>query len=302
MRVLVGFDGSEGARDAVAVARLLGNDDAEVLLVNVLPYGAPPGIAYSLLGYESPAEIRELFDDARAMLPGVAVETRTYTGDSAAHVFADLAEAGEADLVVVGSPHRGAFGRALIGSVAERLLHGASVPIVVAPHGFAARPIKSLDSIAIAYDGGPESKLALARAESIARIAGAKLQILTAISPAVPMPSAVGYTPPLGFDADELIAEAISAVDPALETKGRRLGGPPATAIAEACADVDMLVTGSRGYGPLGRVFVGSVSSSLICKAPCPVLVVPRSEVGERIPGTESSDPQEAMHERIGER
>ncbi|HVQ59494.1 MAG TPA: universal stress protein [Solirubrobacterales bacterium] len=292
MRVLVGFDGSEGARDAVALARILGGEDSEVLLVNVLPYGSPLPVAYSLLGYESPAQVRELFDQARSMLPGVSVETRTYTGDSAAHVLTDLAEAGEADLIVVGSPHRSAVGRTLIGSVAERLLHGASVPIAVAPHGFAARPAKGLDLIAIAYDGTPESKLALRRAEALARAARAKLRVLTVSAPAVPMPGGAGYAPVLGFDAEGSIAEALAAIDPAIETEGRRLAGPPAEAIAQACGDVDLVVSGSRGYGPLGRVFVGSVSSSLICKAPCPVLVVPRSEVSSRDPEVESRSSQ----------
>jgi nucleotide-binding universal stress UspA family protein len=35
-------------------------------------------------------------------------------------------------------------------------------------------------------------------------------------------------------------------------------------------------VTGSRGYGPLGRVVVGSVSNRLMTASACPVLVVPR--------------------------
>lgn len=60
--------------------------------------------------------------------------------------------------------------------------------------------------------------------------------------------------------------------------EGDLLGGPPAETLAEACEDgVDLLVAGSRGYGPLSRVLLGSVTTQLIGMAPCPVLVVPRS-------------------------
>jgi nucleotide-binding universal stress UspA family protein len=41
--------------------------------------------------------------------------------------------------------------------------------------------------------------------------------------------------------------------------------------------DVDVLVCGSRGYGPVRRVLLGGVSSRLIRRAGCPIVVVPRS-------------------------
>jgi nucleotide-binding universal stress UspA family protein len=279
MRVLVGFDGSAGARDAIELTRVFCSAEGdEAILVNVLPYGGPLPVAYSLLGYQDSAEVREFFTEARAALSGIAVETRTYTGDSAAHVITDLAETASMDLVVVGSPHRGALGRTLIGSVAESLLHGASTPIAIAPHGYAAR--NGLEVIAIAYDGSAESKLALKQAEALAGSANAKLRILTVASLTVPVPGVVAYTPPIGLDTGELIEEAVAAIDSRVEIEERRLTGPTASALAEACAEgVDLLVAGSRGYGPLGRVFIGSVTASLICKSPCPVLVVPRSRV-----------------------
>jgi nucleotide-binding universal stress UspA family protein len=47
--------------------------------------------------------------------------------------------------------------------------------------------------------------------------------------------------------------------------------------LADQAADADLLVTGSRGYGPLRRVLIGSVSTPLMHSAPCPVMVVPRT-------------------------
>ena len=37
-----------------------------------------------------------------------------------------------------------------------------------------------------------------------------------------------------------------------------------------------LLVVGSRGYGPLRRVLLGSVSTELVRSAPCPLIVTPR--------------------------
>jgi nucleotide-binding universal stress UspA family protein len=45
----------------------------------------------------------------------------------------------------------------------------------------------------------------------------------------------------------------------------------------KASERLDLLVLGSRGYGPLGAVVLGSVSNALVRTANCPIVVVPRS-------------------------
>jgi nucleotide-binding universal stress UspA family protein len=44
--------------------------------------------------------------------------------------------------------------------------------------------------------------------------------------------------------------------------------------------NVDVLVCGSRGYGPVRRVLLGGVSSRLIRSAQLPLTVVPRATTG----------------------
>jgi nucleotide-binding universal stress UspA family protein len=280
MTVLVGFDGSDGGRDAVALAKVLdGVLGTDVLLVHVLPLDDLLADPYGLLSAEKLPESKDLFRAPLRTLAGLDVDTRSYTGGSPARVIHALAEEEDVELIVVGSPHRGAIGRALIESVGENLLHGSSRPLVVAPRGYAAAEHGEVASIAVAYDGTAEAKLALKHAEALARAAGARLRVLTVAEPAMPVPTGVGYAPALGFDAEALIEEALAAVGPDVQTKSRRLAGRAATALAEACEDgVDLLVAGSRGYGPLGRVFAGSVCAKLICEAPCPVLVAPRPQ------------------------
>jgi nucleotide-binding universal stress UspA family protein len=277
MRLLVGYDGSAGGEDALELARVLGElEGASALVVAVLPYGPLP-VTYALLAGEEEEETAPLLANARDRLTGLEVETRAYGGGSPAGVINDLAEAEEVSTIVVGSPHRGPVGRALIGSVAAGLLHGAPCAVVTAPRGYAETRHQPFTTIAVAYDGTPEAKLALAHAQRLAEKTGGSLRILTVSSPPVALPGVVGYTPSLPPDAGEVNRRAVESVPQPVSAEGEVLAGPAAKTLAEACEDgVDLLVAGSRHYGPVTRVLLGSVSSQLIHEAPCPVLVVPR--------------------------
>lgn len=276
-KILVGFDGSDGGRDALGLTRALASiSGATVVVAAVLPYGPFP-VGFEELEEDAAAWAEPLFEEARESLAGIAVESRGFGGGSPAWVMTYLAEEEGIDTIVVGSPHRGAVGRALIGSTAESLLHGAPCAVVAAPRGYAAEAPASLQLVAVAYDGTAESKLALHRAEALARETGAAIRVLTVVSPPVAMPGVVGYTPALPPEPEKILEEATSTLDPKLTVDGRCLTGPVATTLAEACEDgVDLLLAGSRRYGPVMRVLLGSVSTQLIHKALCPVMVVPR--------------------------
>jgi hypothetical protein len=74
------------------------------------------------------------------------------------------------------------------------------------------------------------------------------------------------------------LTEAEAAVrDDGLEVTGALLDGDAAAELSKATVHLDLLVLGSRGYGPLGAVLLGSVSNTLVRTARCPVVVVPRS-------------------------
>jgi nucleotide-binding universal stress UspA family protein len=209
---------------------------------------------------------------------GVETEARRFGGGSAAEAMSDLAERERFDAIVVGSPHRGPVGRAFLGSVAEGVLHGAPCAVFVAPSGYADSGHGPFGLIAVAYDGTPESKAALLRARAMAETSRASLRLLTVVAPPVALPGAAGYAPVEPSEPDEVLAEGVSEAGTKVTVEGRKLDGPPAPALAQACEDADLLVAGSRGYGPVMRVVLGSVSSRLIAEAPCPVLVVPRPQ------------------------
>jgi len=54
------------------------------------------------------------------------------------------------------------------------------------------------------------------------------------------------------------------------------LDGDPLTLLRDASADLDLMVLGSRGYGPVRTLLLGSVSRAVVRDAACPVVVVPR--------------------------
>lgn len=274
----MGYDGSDGGKDALELTRVMAEaTGASVLVAAVLPYGPLP-IPYEMLEEEEAERATPLFEEAKKLLGGVEVETRAFGGGTPAGVINDLAEREGVATIVVGSPHRGPIGRALIGSVADGLLHGAPCEVTVAPRGYAGEEHGPFRTIAVAYDDTPEARAALRRAEEIARACRATIVVYTVAAPAAVVPGATGYTPAIPPQAGAIVTRAVKSVDEDLAATGRALAGVPAGSIAEACEEVgaDLLVAGSRGYGPVLRVLLGSVSTQLVHRAPCPVLVVPR--------------------------
>jgi nucleotide-binding universal stress UspA family protein len=277
MRLLVGYDGSEQGQDALELARVLGSQgERTAVVVTVMPYDPLP-ITTAELERDAAAEAEPLFEHARERLEGIEVETRAFGGGSAAGIIGDLAEREQVDLVVIGSSHRGAIGRALLGGVGRGLLNGSPVPVAVAPHGYGAQGHGPFGLIAVAYDGTPEAKQALNFARWLAKAHHSSLRVLTVVAPPVALPGVVGYAPVEPPEPEKVLEEGLRSIEPSLSAEGRQLSGPPAETLAEACGDrVDLLVAGSRRYGPLARVLLGSVSAKLIELSPSPVLIVPR--------------------------
>ena len=218
---------------------------------------------------------------------GIAVECRELSATSAARALHELSEAEDAGLLVVGSTQRGAVGRVLRGSTAERLLHGAPCPIAIIPPGWEAGA--GLNTIGVAYVASEEGHEALIGGYALARRAGAALRVLTAVKAglAVYGETEARTAERRGRDADEIEGELRVQAEEALRRATDALGGDVAVetdAFVEDPADVlirvsehlDLLVCGSRGYGPLRAVLLGGVSRRLTAEAQCPVVVVPR--------------------------
>ena len=269
--IIVGVDGREGGEDAIALARLMGGADADLVAVCV---AVLDGQITRAVNRDYEAVVVEGADETAAK--AAAEHEGLRVADAvAASVGAGLHEAAgreRADLIVVGSCRRGRVGRILAGDDARETVRAAPCPAAVAPVGFAKSP-RAFARIGVGYDGGPESTAAVEAARALAGRAGRTVNALDVIivpNWSVP-PSGVVY-----MTIDEERAAAQERMDRLEGVTGEVRTGSPFKELEAFSAEVDLLVVGSRRHGALGRVVMGSAAESLSRNAHCPVLVVPR--------------------------
>lgn len=294
--IVIGYDGREGGGDAIALAERLRDPRQGMLcLVSAYPVTTLPAEPLAMTERRDIVELEAeaSLTEARMLLAAdVPVHVYAVPAASPARALTELAERDGADLVVIGSSHRGKIGRVVPGITAERLLHGAPCAVAVAPRCYAGDELRH---IGVAYDGSPEAEAALDTAEAIALECGAALTCYFVIEPpgwidgmiaagtGAEWPSKI-----LQRHARQLLTAVTDHAPEGIELETRLLRGEPAEQIARKAADgLDLLVLGSRGYGPLRRALLGTVSSRLVREAMCPVLVMPRSAVvPRRVPAT----------------
>jgi nucleotide-binding universal stress UspA family protein len=216
-------------------------------------------------------------------VPAERIHTAVEANPSPAHALHDLAETEHASIVVVGATRTGHAGRVLPGATAERLLHGAPCPVAVVPDGYRTTPHPAIRRIGVAYDCSDESKAAVSAAVDAARALGAELEVIGVVSAELYGAPAMMGGPSYIIVREDVVrivkegVDALVAELPAeLNAEGITLEGDPAEQIASRTADLDLLIVGSRGYGPLRSVLVGGVSGRVARDAQCPVIVVPR--------------------------
>jgi nucleotide-binding universal stress UspA family protein len=206
-------------------------------------------------------------------------EPEVVEATSAARGLHDLVEIEKADLLVLGATHHGWAVSAVRGTVALRLLHGSPCAIAIASR----RPLpEGRLSVGVGYDEEHESAYAMEVAAGVARNIGGTLRVINAVEEPGP-----GH-PEFGTDALRQAADnAITRAEENIRQLGRQLDlpegvepivatGSASDALIEATKDLDLLVVGSRAYGPVRSVLLGSVSTPVLQHASCAVLVVPR--------------------------
>jgi nucleotide-binding universal stress UspA family protein len=274
--IVVGCDGSEHEANAIALAQqLLDPVGGRLILVNAF---SPSTLAFDYSGWLAERS-DEILERAEANVQyGVTCERRRASGPSVAAALNGIAESAHADLIVLGDAHRGLD--LLARGTARGLLHGAPCAVAVAAPNQAER-FGAAPRICVAYDASAEAHLALDAAYRIAVATAATVQLCLALEPYL---FATGFAvgPAVGFDEareNEARAEldaAVALAPEAVAAAGQVLFGPAAHTIADAANDADLLVAGSRGFGPLHRVMVGSTSSGLLADGRTPLLVTPR--------------------------
>lgn len=211
------------------------------------------------------------------------VEFRTVPSSSAAGALHAEAERERAQIIVVGSSHRGTMGRMLLGTVSQEALDAAPCAVAVAPAGLADNREFRFSRIGVGFDDTPTAHDALAVAHSLARCAGAELRLLWAAhltTRALPL-AATSYANPDYFEqvraeVEDRLEQAAAPIREDVSVRAEIVRGQTTEALVEQSERLDLLVLGSRGYGPLKSALLGSVSRRVVNGARCSVLVVTR--------------------------
>jgi nucleotide-binding universal stress UspA family protein len=272
--VIVGVDGTPNGRDAIALAGQLADPDGQLTLVHT--YGGQMNLSHVMT--------RGMVTEEREASEKLLAAERAAT-DSEAQLLSvealnpgrglhEQAEEHGADLIVVGSSRRGVFSRAMLGDDTRAALNGAPCAIAIAARGYGERS-GPLAKVGVAYNSTPESAAALARARTLAEAAGATVAALEVVS--IPMSLYAGIVAPaLGESIPAILKEADERLARLPGVDGHAVFGIPGEELAVFSASVDLLVVGSRSYGAMMRLVVGSTSDYLERHARSSLLVLPR--------------------------
>jgi nucleotide-binding universal stress UspA family protein len=230
-------------------------------------------------------ELREIRAELEA--EGICADVLLLPGDSAAGPLHRAAEDLQAGLLVVG---RGTAREGMLGSTAERLIHGARSPVAVVPPAWDSADGAGVRTIGVAFVDTEEGREALRGAYALACRIGGRLRVLTVVKPRLVMYAETeDVIPPRpGRDFDSVVGEhRVEAEAGARKAVAEVLGddaevevdafvGDPGDTLIDLSAYLDLLVSGSRGYGPVRAVLLGGVARRLATAGRCPVIVLPR--------------------------
>lgn len=299
MTIIVGLAPGNKGHAALHLAAVLARSRVEALLVcTIVKAPWPPDPNQSdreYLAYQE-QQAQTSVEHARSYLGDGPLDVK-YVVRRASSVAAGLLELTleqPSSMVVLGSSSAGSLGNVNLGGVAERILHGAGVPVAVAPRGYRDGPVTELARMSVAFGRADHDSSLLVRA---ARAAGDFATSMRVVCFAVrPMVAANQATPP---GAEQVVVDQwqqrierdVAAVASGLDPAERQAGGSrllervevvlgQGTSWDAALRDVDwaagdVLVVGTSS-GPFSRFFLGSHASKIVRNSPVPVILVPR--------------------------
>lgn len=124
-RILLGYDGSADSEKAAALAITMAKEFGSTIVVCHASGHMPLT--------SRPNEVRKLVTPLVERLTKLGITTNTAMPDSVpAQGILDAADEHHADLIILGSRGRGTFANLLLGSTADRVLHYAKIPVMIA--------------------------------------------------------------------------------------------------------------------------------------------------------------------------
>jgi nucleotide-binding universal stress UspA family protein len=191
----------------------------------------------------------------------------------------------DADLIVMGTSGRGGAERALVGSVADRVVRHAPAATLVVRGGNEPASPPPIGRIVVPLDGSSRAESALPTAVDLAADLGVPIHIVQVID-SDPVRESVrgGSVAAQGLEttrsrmeleiSDYLSARAMDLLNQDERASWELRFGTPAPEILAALKPGDLLIMTTHARGGLTRWLLGSVADRLVREAPVAVLLV----------------------------
>jgi nucleotide-binding universal stress UspA family protein len=296
--ILVARDFSPCSERALETALALADRSGATLHVvhaDVLhadPYGEPDDAAGSLdkLRERLKEDVERDRDESARFDPGsVKMEHAVVRDVAAAPALIRYVEEHDIDLIVMGTHGRTGLRRMLLGSVAEEVIRWVPCPVLTMRSDCEFKD--EVRAILVPVDFSESSKAAVRQAVRLARLWGARLDLLH-VGETTPVPSfydtgflVYEYGPKFAEHTTEqlhgLVDDAVAEVPGAVPDVGAHVGvGQAPSVIAKEAERLgsDLIVMGTRGLSGLKHLLLGSVAERVLRTAPCPVLIAKSEE------------------------
>ena len=282
MRYVVGYTANARGRDAVNLAVSLARGRGATLdLVVAIPEAAPFNAAHApAAGYDSylHQQAGEWLAEALAQIPeDVPAQAHIRSGESDAQTLIGACDEFQADMLIIGATSNGLFKRFTVGSVASALLHAATVPVALAPHGYHRREALTRVSCGLGDRAGAEELLDFAVSMAVNRAVPLRVVSLLTLDE--------GDSAEAAEAARSYAARHLEAALPS-DSQGTPLAGKADVVVAQGRSveeavdrldweDGEVLLIGSSRLARSRSIFLGSTANRILRALPVPMIVVP---------------------------
>lgn len=277
-KILVAVDGSQGSVHALTESfKLATNEKCWITVISVIPpYEGDlemTAIGNVMDAVRKPCEIA--LQEAEKLAQNERALIKTLCEEGIIHErIVDIADAENANLIVMGQRGKHHIRRVLVGSTTARVIGHSQRDVLVVPEGTSV----GWGDILIATDGSKFSQAAAQRAVDFAQSYGGRLTVVSVVDvPAEFFGEAPGIVDNMIEKAKRFTAEVKRVAEAAgvpCETLVREAEASQAITDLAAERHIQMIIMGSHGRTGLKRLLMGSVTERVIGFAPCPVLVV----------------------------
>jgi nucleotide-binding universal stress UspA family protein len=286
MHLTVGYLATPTGDDGVALAAALARTfDAVVDLVLVIREERPDGHPGRAQDQELLAERGQEWISkpvAKLTRAGVAVTPTVIVAESAAETLLRFAEEKDSDMIVVGGARDGFFGGHVIGPVTASLLHSSTIPVALAPRGYADDPPEMITAVTAAVPTKPGDDNPLPIAITLASAAELPIRMLSLVS-SENLAEAENLRELREIQIDAAMKNldvAVRALPDAPEIESLVADGMTLESALKklSWSDSDLLIVGSSRFAAPKRLFLGSTAARILAGTAAPVAVVPRAD------------------------